>query len=134
MHDFEALARAAGSDHTKTAEHDLWKAAVSLERWYFVASSSEDDAEPVVGSIGGSSFVLAFTDVGQATEFSRRRAAHRGVDDAPVVHMDPAEAVSYFQTLREAGVEGVLFNTGGAAFQASMDEVIDRHARYTRGR
>lgn len=134
VYDFEALARAASADHTKAAEHELWKAAVMLEYWYFVAASARDDAEPVVGSIGGKPFVLAFTGEGLATEFAKRRAAHRGEDDAPVVHMEPAEAVSYFETLREAGVEGAVFNTGGAAFQASMADIIDRHTRYTRGR
>lgn len=131
-HDFEALAQAARMVHTKTGEHDLWKAALSLPAWYFVAGSQGPDAEPIVGSVEGKPFILAFTDETQASEFTKRRSAHRGNVDTPVLHMEPADAVEYFRSLREAGVEGALFNSGAYAFQASLVSIIDMHTRYSR--
>lgn len=130
--DFEALVIASRMAHTKTGLHDLWKAAIALPAWYFVAGSSEPDAEPIIGSVSGKPFVLAFTDEPQAAEFTKRRAAHRGNVDTPVLHMEPGDAVQYFKSLREGGVEGVLFNSGMHAFESSLVDVIDMYSRYAR--
>lgn len=128
--DFDALVAASRMVHAKTGQHELWKAAFALPAWYFVAGSSEPDAEPVIGSVSGKPYVLAFTDEDRALDFSKKRASHRGGADAPILHMEPQEAVEYFKALREAGVEGALFNSGISGFDSSLVDIIDMQTRY----
>lgn len=130
--DFNTLVEASRSAVNKTGQHDLWKAALGLELWYFVASGSAEDADPVIASYEGKPHILVFTDQTRAIDFSRRRAAQHGAEDGPLLHVEPSEAVEYFRTLRQAGVEGALFNTGPTGFHASLGSIIDMHGRYAR--
>ncbi len=130
--DFDALVEAARMGHNKTAEHELWNAAMGLSSWYFIANSSAEDAEPVVGALEGKPFILVFTEQERAADFTKRRAAHRGNEDTPVLEMEIPEAVAYFKSLRDAGVEGALFNSGKFSFQASMTRIMDLHSRRAR--
>jgi hypothetical protein len=128
--DFDALVEQSTAAHNKTAEHALWKAALALPAWYFVSNDAGDDAEPVVGMINGRSHILAFTDEDRAADFSKRRAAQRGNEDTPVLEMDVPDAVEYFSSLREAGVDSALFNSGKYAFSESLVNIIDMFKRY----
>jgi hypothetical protein len=130
--DFNALVEASRSAVNKTGVHDLWKAAIALELWYFVANGTGDDAEPIIASYEGKPHILVFTDETRAVDFSRRRSAQHASGDAPILHMEPSEAIEYFHSLREAGVEGALFNTGPTGFHTSLGSIIDMHTRYTR--
>ncbi|MCC6426919.1 MAG: hypothetical protein IT435_08860 [Phycisphaerales bacterium] len=131
--DFDALVAGSRSGVNKAGEHDLWKAAIALPEWCFISSAAGDDAEPVIGAVGGRPYVLVFTEESRAIEFSKRRATQRGVEDVPVLTMAVAEAIEYFRALRDAGVEGALFNSGEYAFQAPLTNIWDMHSRYSRG-
>jgi len=141
--DFDLLVDASRNGVNKTAEHDLWKAATQLDTWYFVARGTGDDAEPLIGALDGKPYLLAFTDDARAADFAKRRTmrasdARGSARDAAsmqggVLEMDIPDAVQYAHDLGQAGVEGVLFNSGGYAFQCSVPELVDRVKRY-RGR
>jgi hypothetical protein len=134
--DFTALVEASRMAHVKTGEHNLWKAAMHLPAWFFVATGAEEDAVPVVGIVDGKPHLLAFTDEEQAEAMAKRRAAKKGsaagAGAAPILNMDVADAVAYCKDLIPHGVEGVLFNSGVYAFQASLSRIIDMHRQYTK--
>ena len=130
--DFDALAEAARSAVNKTGEHSLWKAAVALPEWYFVADRAGEDAEPLVAAVEGVPHLLAFTDEERAEAFSKSRAVKKGGGATPVLSMPPADAAAYCKDLMQTKVDGVLFNSGKYSFQASLSQVVDMHSRYTR--
>lgn len=130
--DFDALADAARSAVNKTGEHALWKAALSLPDWYFVADQPGDDAEPLVAAVDGVPHLLAFTDAGRAEAFSDSRAQKRGGAPTPVLNMGVADAAAYCKDLMRTKVDGVLFNSGKYSFQATLSQIVDMHSRYSR--
>lgn len=130
--DFDALADASRSAVNKTGEHVLWKAAMALPDWFFIADQPGDDAEPLVAAVDGVPHLLAFTDENRAEEFSRSRAAKRGAAPTPVLNMGVADAAAYCKDLMQTKVDGVLFNSGKYSFQATLSRIVDMHARYAR--
>jgi hypothetical protein len=131
-HDFDALVDGARDAHSKVGEHTLWKAAMSLPCWYFVADVPGEEGEPLVGAVDGVPHLLAFTDEERAEVFSKHRASQRGGVPTPVLNMDVADAVDYCKSLMETKVDGVLFNNGKYSFQAALSKIVDMHSRYTR--
>lgn len=142
--DFDALCTASLNVQNKLGEQDLWKKAINLPTWYFVARGSGDDAEPVIGTLGGGSHLLAFTDEERAANFARIRAMRasdvRGGARSPealgglTLEMDVPDAVEYCHDLAKAGVESVLFNSGEFQFHCSLIQLVDRFKRYREGR
>ena len=139
-HDFEALVERSRMIANKLGEQALWKAAVGLEAWYFIGSGPEGDQAPLIGSLEGKAYLLVFTDEEKAADFLKRQQ-HRKSDvrggasggssgAGSVLNMEVADAIEYARQLKEAGVEGALFKSGGFAFQSSLIELIDRHHRY----
>lgn len=124
--EIDALVEASRDGTSKMGEHALWRAVVNLPAWYFVANSAEEDCEPTVGVVDGRAHLLAFTEEERAAAFSARRAQIRGGKQHPVLHMEVDDAVSYCQSLMDAEVESVLFNSGKYAFQAGMIELKDK--------
>ncbi len=141
--DFDLLVEASRQAANKTAEIALWKAAMTLPEWYFVARGEGDDAEPLLGALGGKGALLIFTEEDRAADFAKRRQMRasdlRGAPRDPasmagmVLSMEPADAVAYAQDLAKAGVEWALFNSGGFAFQTSLIELGDKFRRYAGG-
>ncbi|MBX3363910.1 MAG: hypothetical protein KF866_04015 [Phycisphaeraceae bacterium] len=130
--DFDGLVMAAQFGQNKMAEHDLWKAAFNCGAWYFVADQTGDDAAPVVGAMDGKPYLIAFTDEERAERFSADRARKRGGEATPVLHMEVAEAIEYAVSLRDHGVEGMLFNNGGYSFHGLSGQIAEMHNRYGR--
>ncbi|MBI1190420.1 MAG: hypothetical protein GC200_07050 [Tepidisphaera sp.] len=141
--DFDELVERSRMIANKLGEQALWKAAVSLESWYFLGAGPEGDEAPAIGSLEGKPFVLVFTDQDRASDFGRRqnmrrsdaRGASRSAEemDPLVMNMDLPDAIDYMRQLKDAGVEGALFNSGAYAFQSSLIELIDRYERASRG-
>lgn len=131
--DFDGLVMAAQFGQNKMAEHDLWKAAFALPAWYFVADSDGDDAQPVVGALDKKPYLIAFTDEERAQHFSADRAKKRNSQPTAVLHMEVADAIDYALTLRDHGVEGLLFNNGGYSFHGLSGQIEDMHKRYGKG-
>lgn len=130
--DFDVLAEASRDAHNKVGEQTLWKAAMALPQWYFIADQAGDDAEPLVAAVDGIPHLLAFTDEARAELFARDRARKKGGAATPVLNMDTADAAAYCKDLMQTKVDGVLFNSGKYAFQAALSKVVDMHSRYTR--
>lgn len=127
--DFDALAHAARNIANRTALHDLWKAALLLDEWFFVASDDGDDACPVVGISDGKPHLLAFTDDQRASEFSAARAIKRGIAATPILSMSVEEAVAYLYELREQ-VDGIVMNSGEYGFSSQPAALCDMCKRY----
>lgn len=127
--DFDALAHAARNIANRTALHDLWKAALLLDEWFFVASDDGDDAYPVVGISDGKPHLLAFTDDQRASEFSAARAIKRGIAATPILSMSVEEAVAYLYELREQ-VDGIVMNSGEYGFSSQPAALCDMCKRY----
>jgi len=127
--DFDALAHSARNIANRTALHDLWKAALLLEEWFFVASDDGDDAYPVVGISDGKPHLLAFTDDQRASEFSAARALKRGIAATPILSMSVEEAVAYLYELREQ-VDGIVVNSGEYGFSSQPAALCDMCKRY----
>lgn len=127
--DFDALAQAARNIANRTALHDLWKAALLLDEWFFVASDDGDDACPVVGISDGKPHLLAFTDDQRASEFSAARAIKRGIAATPILSMSVEEAVAYLYELREQ-VDGIVMNSGEYGFSSQPAALCDMCKRY----
>lgn len=142
--DFDALVEMSRQGENKLGEQALWRAAVGVAEWYFVARGTGDDAEPLIGGMGGKPYILAFTDEEQAAMFAKRRAmqqsdARGSARDAASMEgatltMDVPDALAYCADLAKAGVEGILFNSGPNAFQCSLIELADRAGRYREDR
>ena len=132
--DFDALVEASHSGVNKTGEQALWKAAMSLSEWYFVARNAGDDPEPLIGAVEGAPHLIAFTDEQRAQEFASRRPASKVAADAPILCMDVPDAVDYCKQLMETQVEGLLFNSGKYAFQAGLSRIVDMWGRYNPSR
>ena len=131
--DFDALVEQSRSAVNKLGEQALWRAAAGLEAWFFIGQGHGDDAEPMVASLNGRPTLLAFTDEDRALEFAKRRAQAKGGSIAPILAMDVPDAAAYAATLREAGVEGVLFNSGAYSFECTLTALAE-HARRAHGR
>jgi hypothetical protein len=142
--DFDALCTASLNVQNKLGELELWKQAVNLPSWYFIARGSGDDAEPVIGMFNGGSHLLAFTDEDRASNFARMRALRasdaRGSARSPealsglTLEMDVPDAVEYCRDLIKSGVESALFNSGEFQFHCSLIELVDRYKRYREDR
>lgn len=141
--DFDELVERSRMIANKLGEQALWKAAVALESWYFMGAGPEGEEAPAIGSLEGKPYVLVFTDQDRAADFGKRQNMRRSDArghartpedmDALVLNMDLPDAVDYLRQLKDAGVEGALFNSGAYAFQSSLIELIDRYERYGRG-
>ncbi|MDX2132909.1 MAG: hypothetical protein SFY69_12735 [Planctomycetota bacterium] len=142
--DFDALVEASRQGQNKMHEQALWKAAMNLPTWYFVARGAGEDAEPLLGALEGKGSLLIFTDEDRAADFAKRRLMRasdvRGASRDPasvegqVLNMDVPDAVEYAKDLAKAGVEWALFNSGGYAFQTSLIDLGDKFTRYAAGR
>jgi hypothetical protein len=140
--DFDALCAASRNIQNKLGEIELWKQAVNLPEWYFVASGEGDEAEPVIGTLGKVPHVLVFTDEERAQGFARLRAMRasdaRDSSRDPAsfavgtLVMDVADALAFFKDLAASGVQGALFNSGEFQFHCGLIELADRHHRYAR--
>lgn len=58
--DFDALSLAARNVANRNALHELWKTALQLESWFFIAVDHSEDAPPVVGISDGKPHLLGF--------------------------------------------------------------------------
>jgi len=147
MTDFDALCTAAQNIQNKLGEQELWKTAVALPTWYFVARETGDEAEPVIGTLDRASHLLIFTDEERAANFARMRAMRasdaRGSDrstdairdgTAGTLEMDVPDAIEYCRDLAKAGVESALFNSGEFQFHCSLIQLVDRYKRYGNAR
>jgi hypothetical protein len=145
--DFDALCTAAHNLQNKLGEQELWKVALNLPTWYFIARGTGDDAEPVIGTLNRASHLLVFTDEERAADFARMRAMRasdaRGSDRSPeairaetagTLEMDVPDAIAYCRDLAKAGVESALFNSGEFQFHCSLIELVDRFKRYRNDR
>jgi len=132
--DFNELVEASRMAHNRNGVHNLWKAAISLPEWFFVADGHDEDAEPIIGAVDRQPHVIVFTDQAGAEHFSTQRAAQKGGEPTAVLTMPVADAVAYFEDLSSGGVEGALFNSGEYGFRAGLMEIRDMYARYTRPR
>jgi len=130
--DFDALVEDSRDAHNRTGLQALWRTAIGLPEWYFVADQSGDDAEPIVAAFDDKPHLLVFTDEARATAFSEARAAKRESDPTPTLSMTVAEASDYIRTMANH-VAGVLFNTGENGFAATPTAVVDAFNRYKPG-
>lgn len=128
-HDFDALSLAARNAVNHTGKHELWKAALSLEEWFFIGTEHGEDAQPIVGIYEGRPHLLAFTDEDRATAFALARAAKKGGEPGPVLSMPPSDAVDYLVELREH-VDGMVVNPGDNAFSSQPMALKDMRDRY----
>lgn len=128
-HDFDALVEDSRDARNRAGHQALWKAAVSLPQWFFVADQIGDDAEPIVAAFEDKPHLLIFTDEDRATAFSEARAAKRGEEPTTVLTMDLADAVAYVRSIA-SHVPAVLFNTGENGFAAVPTAVVDAFNRY----
>jgi hypothetical protein len=127
--DFDAMAHAARSLVNKAARHDLWKAALHLDEWYFVGVDHAGEAEPLVGMYEGRPYLFAFTDGERAEEFANARAARKGGDAGVLLTMPPSDAVEYLVEIREQ-VDGILINSGEFGFTSEPMDLKDMRDRY----
>ncbi len=130
-HDVDALVEESRTAVNKMGEQRLWKAVLALPEWYFVADQPGDEGEPLIATIEGHPYVLAFTDEERASAFAASRAARKGEPAAPVLSMEVADAVGYLRSLIDHNVIGAHFNNGKYSFGASTEKLIDMHGRYT---
>ncbi len=128
-HDFDALSLAARNAANHTGKHELWKAALSLEEWYFVGTEDGEDAQPIVGMYERRPHLMAFTDEDRAAAFAASLAARKGGEPGPVLSMPPADAVEFLVELREM-VDGVVVNPGDNAFSSQPMALKDMFDRY----
>lgn len=130
--DFDALVAQAQFGQSKTGEHDLWKAALALDHWYFLGQGEGDEVEPVFAKHDGRTHLIAFTDEDRAEAAAGFQEQRTGVRP-PVLHMDVPDAIDYLRVLDQDGqVAGVHFNNGLHAFSASLVQIIDMSKRYRR--
>lgn len=130
--DFDRLVAQARLAHSKAGEHELWKAAVNLDRWYLLGHGQADDLEPIFAQHEGRTHLLAFTDLERADAQADLLEQRTGSRPA-VLHMDVPDAIDYLRTLDEAGlVAGVHFNNGLHAFAESLVNIIEMSKRYRR--
>lgn len=127
--DFDALSHAARNIANRAALHDLWKSALGLPDWYFVATDDSDDAQPVIGISDGKPHLLAFTDEQRAAEFSAIRAKKRGHSATSILSMSVDDAVDYLHDLREQ-VDGIVMNSGEYGFSIQPVALLDMRNRY----
>lgn len=140
QHDIDALVELSRSGINKSGEHDLWRAAMALETWWFVARGEGEEAEPLIATVDGKAALVIFTDEGKAAAFAKaremRRSDPRGSNRDPdamqglVLTMDVPDALAYCEDLAKEGVEWALFNSGMFAFQCPMLEMQDRFRRF----
>lgn len=128
--DFNLLVASAQFGQSKTGDHELWKAALTLEHWYFLGSGDGDEAEPIFAQHDGKTQLLAFTDEDRADAMASQHQARTG--SRPVVlHMDVPDAIDYLRVLDGDGkVAGVHFNNGQHAFGDSLVNIIQMSKRY----
>lgn len=128
--DFDLLVAQAQFGQSKTGEHELWKAAVTLDHWYFLGQGEGDDVEPVFAKHDGKTHLLAFTDEEHADAQAAQQEQRTG--SRPVVlHMDVPDAIDYLRVLDKDGkVAGVHFNNGLHAFAESLVNIIEMSKRY----
>ncbi len=121
--DFDALVETARMGMNKTGETALYKAALSLPSWYFVAHGEGDEAEPMVGVVEGVPHVLAFTEEFRAAGYADGLGRQRGSSAPAVLSMDVPDAMEYFDVLAQHKVEGVAFNSGDYAFAVTFTQL-----------
>lgn len=128
--DFDALVTQARFGQSKTGEHDLWKAALALDHWYFLGQGEGDEVEPVFAKHDGQTHLLAFTDEDRANAMAEQTEQITGRRPS-ILHMDVPDAIDYFRVLDQDGaVAGVHFNNGQFAFAESLVHVVDMSTRY----
>lgn len=127
--DFDALVEASRAGQNKMGEQALWRAALTLDRWFLIGNAEGEQTEPICGMVDGHAHLIAFTDEDRANDFAKRRAASGEHSAGSVLHMDVADAIEYLRQLDEAGVAGVLFNSGAYSFSQSMVRIVDMHGR-----
>jgi len=127
---FDDLVAASQTASNKNAEHEIWRRAMNLPHWFFIAAGDPNDPEPMAAKVDGRPHLIAFTDEDRAEAFAKRTAEKLGVQPSPVLHMEVPDAIGYCQILFELGVEGLHMNDGGFAFDAPLGQVIDMHKRY----
>lgn len=125
--DFDGLVEASWNAQNKLGEQAVWRATLGLSRWYFVLGESGED--PMFGAVEGRPYLIAFTDEPRAEAFAARLGEQRQSDPPGVVHMDVPDAVAYIEGLKDQGVDGVLFNSGGFSYQAGCIAIADMHRR-----
>ncbi|RMH10400.1 MAG: hypothetical protein D6695_11480 [Planctomycetota bacterium] len=128
--DFDQLVAEAQFGQSKTGEHALWKAALTLDRWYFLGAGQDDDVEPMFAQHDGKTHLLAFTDEDRAQAMAEQLEQRSGSRPA-ILHMDVPDAIDYLRVLDEDGqVAGVHFNNGAHAFGESLVNIIEMSKRY----
>ena len=125
--DFDGLVEASWNAQNKLGEQAVWHAALGLDRWYLVLGESGTD--PMFGAVEGRPYLIAFTDEPRAEAFAAKLSEQRNTPAPGVVHMDIPEAIDYIDSLKDQGVDGVLFNSGGFSFQAGCIAITDMHRR-----
>lgn len=121
--DFDALVEAARMGMNKTGEFALYKAALALPTWYFIAHGEGDEAEPMVGVVEGVPHVLVFTEEFRAAGYADILGRQRGTSAPAVLSMDVPDAMEYFAVLAQHKVEGAAFNSGNYAFAVTFTQL-----------
>ena len=124
--DFDALAASAANAQNKMGEDTFVRAALELERWYFIGVSppdAPDEPEPMVAAGSDGHRVLVFTDESRAEGYRD----HLGAKDKEccVLHMPVGDALEYLNFLTDHGVGSAHFNDGKGSATVAIRRVLE---------
>jgi hypothetical protein len=93
----------------------LWQAALSLEKWFFIAKhkESKNDISPFLGLIDNVGWAFVFTDLTKAEEYALHSGNTGFVDsegNPVIIQMNVTESLNYLMPLKRQGVYGVRIN------------------------
>jgi hypothetical protein len=127
--DFDQLAAAARSG-TMEANNALWSAVFALDRWW--ALPDGDPPRPRVGTIDGKPFLLAFTSGERARQQAQAWGLAAPDGSVNVIALSPQSVLGTLDSMRAAGIFGVVFDQGISGFFAPLDNLLPiyEHVRH----
>lgn len=127
--DFDQLAAAARSG-TMESNNALWSAVFALDRWWCLPDG--DPPRPRVGLIDGKPFLLAFTSGQRARQQAQAWGLAAPDGSVNVIAMTPQGALGSIDSMRSAGIFGIVFDQGITGFFAPLDNLLPiyEHVRH----
>jgi hypothetical protein len=94
----------------------LWRVAMDLEHWWFIAVGDEGVESPAAAEIDGQLMLLAFTSSVRARDFAVRQQMIGADDPLSAIALPPDEVVRSSSAYTSAGIHGLMFDPHVSGF------------------
>lgn len=101
----------------------LWRVAMHLQNWWFIAVGEEGLESPAAAEVDGQLVLLAFTDAHRARFFAVQQQMIEEGADLAAIALPPVQVVESAADYLSADIQGLMFDSNISGFYLPVDQM-----------